>query len=75
MEQSPGWSIPVSELTDNPEKFIKAVKYLITGEWIKDICFSSDYKIIKKDEEFIGFKQMIRESGEAFKYNGITYNF
>lgn len=36
---------PLNNLRE-PERFIQAVKDLIDGEWIHDICFSSDYRTL-----------------------------
>lgn len=33
----------------NPDKFIKAVKYLMDGEWIIGFTFSNDYKYLKRN--------------------------
>lgn len=75
-KQPPGWKMPVSRLTDNPERFIEAVKYLIRGEWLKDVCFSADYKTIKKDEEHKpGIKELLRKNQETITINGKTYKF
>jgi hypothetical protein len=36
---------PLQNLRE-PERFIAAVKELIDGEWIRNICFTNDYKIL-----------------------------
>ena len=42
--REPG-AYPIDKLRE-PERFIQAVKDLIDGEWIHDICFSNDYKTL-----------------------------
>jgi len=36
---------PLNKLKE-PDRFIQAVKELIDGEWIHDICFTADYKTL-----------------------------
>jgi hypothetical protein len=36
---------PLDNLRE-PDRFIQAVKELIDGEWIHDICFTADYKTL-----------------------------
>lgn len=47
-EQEPGFRIEIEKLTDDPDKFINAVKKLIDDGYLVDVHFSNDYKILKK---------------------------
>jgi hypothetical protein len=36
---------PLADLRE-PQKFIEAVKFLIDGDWLPEVSFSNDYKIL-----------------------------
>ena len=42
-----------------PERFIDAVKYLMDGEWIVDIHFTSDYKTLVIQEPMLPKKSRL----------------
>ncbi len=46
----PGTKVQIKTLTNQPEKFTKAVKFLMDCRYIKDISFTSDYSCIYKSE-------------------------
>lgn len=50
-DRQPG-RYPIHNLREK-EKFIEAVKELIDGEWLRDVCFSSDYRTLIISEPFI----------------------
>lgn len=44
---------PVDTLKE-PERFIAAVKELMDGEWLRDLYFTSDYRILVIQQPFNG---------------------
>jgi hypothetical protein len=70
-ELKPGYMVHLSDLTSNPEEFIKAVKYLIYCNYVNDIEFSNDYSHIKRLSSIIKPKKelYIMKSKPIIKIN------
>ena len=45
----PGTRISISDLTNESEKLINAIKGLIDAEFLKDVFFTNDYRFVYRD--------------------------
>jgi len=63
----PGWKSPVSSLTDDPKRFISAVKSLIEDGYLTAISFSGDYSVIKKENISPGTDLYFSKMCEKYK--------